>query len=226
MVVERAGRRVLGGVSLDVCAGRCVGLVGPNGAGKTTLMTVLAGLVRPRSGAVWLCGRALGPREGLAQRARLGLGYLPQGPSVFARLTVWENLRAVPGATVARCESMLSRVGLVALREQPARLLSGGERRRLELGRLLLLEGLRVLLCDEPFAGLDPLGVEAVGGLLREVAAGPQGCGVLVTDHGVETLFGLCDEVAVLLDGRVAVRGERAVVESDAAVRSRYLGGA
>jgi lipopolysaccharide export system ATP-binding protein len=194
------GRRaVLSGASLEVRRGELVGLIGPNGAGKSTLMRAVAGLQRLDGGTIALGGAPLPARAGLAQRARLGLGFIPQGSSALRGLTVWENLKAVPDLSDADALAALAEVGLTARASALAETLSGGERRRLEVGRALRLPRLAALLCDEPFAALDPPGVQAVCDLLR--AAARRAVGVLVTDHQVHALLGLCDRVVALLDG-------------------------
>lgn len=215
------GRRtVLSGVSLGVTDGEIVGLIGPNGAGKSTLMKALVGLQALSGGEVVLDGQVLG-KEGLSERARRGLGYIPQGSCTLRGLSVWENLKAVPGASAEACEQMLDAVGLQALAGALGGTLSGGERRRLEIGRALLMRGLKVLLCDEPFAALDPSGVRAVAGLLRRAAQA--GIGVLVTDHHIGALLGVCERVAVLVDGRVE-RCEASAVMQEGTWIKAYLG--
>lgn len=225
LVVEGLRKRygstpVLGGVSFALSRGVILGLVGPNGAGKTTCLKIVAGTLRADEGEVRLDGSALG-RLGLAGRARAGLGCLSQGGSVFRALTVWENLCAVPGATREARQRVLEQIGLASLAGAMGERLSGGERRRLEIGRLMLMRGLKVLLCDEPFAALDPEGVLAVSALLRSAAS--RGCAVLVTDHHVDALFALCDEVALLVDGKIARRTAPDELSDDPALR-RYLG--
>jgi len=215
------GVQVLTGLNVTLEEGRLLGLIGPNGAGKTTCLRILTGLLKADAGEVWFDGVQWPSQRGLAWRARKGLGYLPQHPSVFRALSVWENLRAVPGSTQDMCEAVLEEIGLQGLATRWARDLSGGERRRLELGRLMLMP-LRVLVCDEPFAALDPQGIAAVGGLLRKICQG--GGAVLVTDHQLEALLGLCDDVALLIDGHIARQGPAAEMRRDPMVRTRYLG--
>ncbi len=217
----RRRRPVLTGLNWDLRAGTLHGLVGPNGAGKTTAMEIAAGLLPSYGGEVVYDGATLPPQTSLAARARRGIGYLPQGGSAFRRLSVQENLMAVPGADVLRAAQIAEAVGLGALRGVRAEDLSGGERRRLEIGRLLLLRA-RLLLCDEPFAGLDPLGVTDLSRLLQAIAA--DGCCVVVTDHQVEAVFSLCSRVAVLLDGRLHRDAPPEVLRRDPVVQSRYLG--
>lgn len=196
------GRRaVLSGASLAVAPGEVVGLIGPNGAGKSTLMRAVAGLQPMQGGAVTLGGALVEPKWGLARRARMGLGFIPQGSSTLRGLSVWENLKAVPGLSDAEAEAALSEVGLTDRADALAETLSGGERRRLEIGRALRLPGLVALLCDEPFAALDPPGVQAVSDLLR--AAARRAVAVLVTDHQVRALLDLCGRLVALIDGHI-----------------------
>ncbi len=223
---RRFGRRVVvHDLSLAVAPGEIVGLLGPNGAGKTTTFRMIAGLLRPHRGEVRLDGRDVSRRP-LWRRARAGLGYLPQQGSIFRRLTVAENVAAgmghrPRGERRAAVEALLERFGLGALAAARGETLSGGERRRVELVRALAAEP-RVLLVDEPFAGLDPLAVAAVAEHLRYLAAG--GLGVLLTDHDVRQALEVCARVYILADGQVLGAGSTADVRQDPVVRARYLG--
>ncbi len=200
------GRRdVLDGVSFAVRPGERVGLLGPNGAGKTTLFDALAGRLRLRSGRVLLEGEDV---TGVSPHrlARRGLGYVPQGPSVFVDISVRANLQSAIGAPAARrrlgpqaVEDALTRWGLSGVAERVAGVLSGGERRRLEVARSLLLEP-AVLLLDEPFAGLDPAGRRA----LRDGLAGlPRSTALLVTDHAADDVLATCERILLLVDGKL-----------------------
>ena len=219
------GRPVLRGVDLRVSAGQVVGLLGPNGAGKTTTFRIVAGLDRPDAGRVLLDGRDL---SGLAlhERARLGLGYLPQEPSVFRDLSVVDNLALVLEVSgrrrpASRALAILEDFGLDHLAGQRAATLSGGERRRLEIARALCTEP-RVLVCDEPLTGVDPKAAAGLGALLRSLAA--RGVGVLLTDHNVREALRACDRAALLVDGRVVVEGTAAELEASEVAREAYLG--
>ena len=218
-----AGRRVVGGVDLEVAPGRVVGLLGPNGAGKTTCFKMIAGLLRPDAGTVTLDGVDLGTLP-LHRRVQRGLGYLPQEPSVFQALTARENVGAAleaKGRSAAEAMSHLEAMGLAALADAPAGKLSGGERRRLEIARCLALSP-TVLLLDEPFAGVDPIGVQDLQERVRGLAMG--GLGILLTDHAVREALGICDEAIILDAGTAMARGTPAEVAADATVRARYLG--
>jgi len=200
------GRTVVDRVDLEVLPGEVVGLLGPNGAGKTTIFKMLIGLVRPDDGRVSLGDRDLTDLP-THRRALLGLGYLPQQPSAFLGLSVMENLQLVlelcgrPGEDAG---PLVERLGLVEAAGRRAALLSGGERRRLELCRLLATRP-TVALLDEPFKGLDRDGVEIVTQALRGIAA--EGRGVLLTDHAVAETRGLCTRVYVVEQGRVVAHG-------------------
>ncbi|MDX9720522.1 MAG: heme ABC exporter ATP-binding protein CcmA [Myxococcota bacterium] len=218
--VQRRGALILNRLSFSLAEGELVGLVGPNGVGKTTLLEVLVGRLRPASGELWWRGEQWPWAWELSRRARMGVGYLPQGPSVFRQLSVWENLRAVPTRDDTDLEAIIERVGLTARLDARAGSLSGGERRRLELARLWAM-GSTLLLCDEPFAALDPQGVEAVCAILRELSG--QGRCILLTDHRVELVASLCPRLMVLLDGHIARDGKASELRADAFLQERYF---
>ena len=219
------GRTVVRGIDVHVEPGEIVGLLGPNGAGKTTTFRMLAGLERPDAGEIRLDEAPLG-RLPLWRRVRLGLGYLPQEPSVFRRLTVHQNV-CVPLETLghpnvsAEADALLATAGLTPLAQQRAGRLSGGERRRLELARCLATKP-RILLLDEPFSGVDPVAVADLQRRVRALAA--DGIGVLVTDHAVRETLGICTRAVVLDGGEVMVSGTPAAVARDPHARARYLG--
>lgn len=222
-----ARKDVLNGIDLHVEAYEIVGLLGPNGAGKTTAMRLLAGLLPLRAGSVYLNGQDVS-RYPLSHRARLGLGYLPQESSVFRRLSVGENIDlalqegGVPSRLRAARRSLaLDRLELTALSGALAETLSGGERRRLEIARALALEP-RVLLLDEPFAGLDPLAVGRLKNDLRALAG--EGLGILVTDHNIREILSICHRATILREGEVLREGRPMVLAEDPMVREHFLG--
>jgi lipopolysaccharide export system ATP-binding protein len=221
--VTLGGVEILRGVSLEVAAGEVLGVLGPSGAGKSTLFRVLSGELRPARGSVHLGDRDV-TRQPLWRRARAGLGYIPQTPSVLFDLDVSANLATfarVAGASESSAVARAHEVGLDTRRDVLAHDLSGGERRRLELARALLAEP-RVLLCDEPLSGVDPTGAQRIGRILRGRADAQMA--VLVADHRVGEALSFCDRVLLLLDGRVeAVTGPGEFLEHPA-VRRRYLG--
>lgn len=216
------GRRVVDGVDLQVEPGEIVGLLGPNGAGKTTCFRMITGLERPDLGQVQLDDQDLG-RLPLWRRVRLGLGYLPQESSVFRKLSARQNLAvALEGQPDGpSAEELLAEAGLSQVADSPAGTLSGGERRRLEIARCLALRP-RVVLLDEPFAGVDPVAVADLQVRIRALAR--QGIGVLLTDHAVREALLICDRALLLDAGRVLVSGSPSEVATDAFARARYLG--
>ena len=221
-------RRVVNGVRLEVSPGEVVGLLGPNGAGKTTTFNMVVGLVPAEAGRVWL-----GPVEltgmPIHRRARAGLGYLPQEPSIFRRLTVRQNFLAVlelsrsldRPAREARAQELLEEFGLTTVAESLGEQLSGGERRRAEIARSLIPSP-RFMLFDEPFAGVDPINV---GDLQRQIARlKERGLGVLITDHNVQDTLRIVDRAYLIAQGQVIEEGTpRALAESERA-RRVYLG--
>lgn len=227
-LVKRYGRReVVRGVDLKVFGGEIVGLLGPNGAGKTTSFYMMVGLVPATGGDVFLNNRKV-TQLPMFRRARLGIGYLPQEPSVFRKLKVRENLSCIAeslsisrGDRRARVDALLDELGLVAVQKQPAYTLSGGERRRLEIARALLTEP-RFLLMDEPFSGVDPISVAEVQKIVLSLKE--KGIGVLITDHNVRETLRIVDRAYLLHDGKVLAEGSSETLINDPNSRRFYLG--
>jgi lipopolysaccharide export system ATP-binding protein len=204
-----------------------VGLLGPNGAGKTTVFTMIMGLVKPDSGTIQLDGRPI-THLPLFQRGQLGIGYLPQEPSIFRGLSVRGNIMAVlenhvPGraARKARLEALLNEFSIAHLAGANALALSGGERRRVEIARALAADPAFMLL-DEPFAGVDPIAVAEVKGLVRQLTQ--RGIGVLITDHAVRETLGLVDRAYVIHGGKVMIQGRPETISANPDARRVYLG--
>jgi lipopolysaccharide export system ATP-binding protein len=221
------GRKVVDNVSLNVAPGEVVGLLGPNGAGKTTTFHILVGLTRADSGRVLLNGHDLSDFP-MYLRARHGLSYLPQEPSVFRKLSTEENILAVLetlplDATQRRerLEELLELMGLAPLRRQMADTLSGGERRRLEIARALVLSPSFILL-DEPFSGIDPITVLDIQKIVRDLRE--RRIGVLVTDHNVRETLRVTDRAYIIHNGRIFRSGTPAELGNDPEVRRIYLG--
>ncbi|MBN1607963.1 MAG: ATP-binding cassette domain-containing protein [Polyangiaceae bacterium] len=220
--VALGGTEVLRGVDLNVGRGRISGVLGPSGAGKTTLFRVLVGELMPQAGSIALFGRDVSGTP-LWKRARLGLGYVPQTPSVLTELSVHQNIRTfgrVAGVPADDTTLYAAAVGLSERLGVRAGDLSGGERKRLELLRALLGNP-RLLVLDEPFAGLDPPAVRLVGTLLRETAR--DGCAVVLADHRVREALSVCDEARLLVDGVIAAEVPPEQFADHPAVRERYL---
>ena len=210
-------------LDLEVGAGQIVGLLGPNGAGKSTAMGIIAGELQANSGTVMLAGQCL---DGLRthERARRGLVYLPQSPSVFRDCTVWENMTVAVqglGGSASQADDRLGQLGIEHLRQAKAGELSGGERRRLEIARSLVGTP-KVLVLDEPFAGIDPVGIEQLQQVLLNLSV--EGLGILLTDHSVEATLGICDHAIIIDAGTVMKEGCPEAVSEDDRVRARYLG--
>ncbi|HEY5242521.1 MAG TPA: ATP-binding cassette domain-containing protein [Polyangiaceae bacterium] len=221
--VVLGGKAILRGVDLAVRPGEVLGVLGPSGAGKSTLFRVLVGETAPDTGSVELEGAPVTSWP-LWRRARAGVGYVPQGPSVLWELTVRENLdafREIARASAEDAGKAASRVGLEQRLDVRAGELSGGERRRLELARAMTRVP-RVLVCDEPFAGVDPAGAAKLGDLLRDLAE--QGAAVLLADHHVAEALRVCTRALLLLDGTVAVSAPAAEFPEHPLVKGRYLG--
>lgn len=220
-------RTVVKDVSLEVNSGEVIGLLGPNGAGKTTCFYMMVGLVAMDGGELHIDGTRL-THMPMHNRARLGLSYLPQEASIFRRLTVAENVRAIlelyhsDSSTIeARLDTLLQDLHVEHLRNNPAISLSGGERRRVEIARALATEP-RFILLDEPFAGVDPIAVieiQKIIGFLRE-----RSIGVVITDHNVRETLGICDRAYIVSEGRVLAEGTPSEIVANPQVRKVYLG--
>jgi lipopolysaccharide export system ATP-binding protein len=221
-------RQVVRSLSLEIHTGEVVGLLGPNGAGKTTAFYMIVGLVKADGGSIQLDGRDLTPLA-IDQRARLGLGYLPQEASVFRRLSAADNIAAilelVPGIDRAergrRLEELLGQLHITHVRDTLGMSLSGGERRRVEIARALAADP-RFILLDEPFAGVDPLSVADIQQIIRDLAA--RGIGVLITDHNVRETLGVCARAYIVNRGTVIASGSAEQVLANPQVREVYLG--
>jgi lipopolysaccharide export system ATP-binding protein len=220
-------RRVVDEISIEVAAGEVVGLLGPNGAGKTTTFHIIVGLTRPDGGAVFLNGEDV---TGLPmyERARRGIGYLPQEPSIFRKLTVEQNILAIletldldAEERGARLRGLLDELGIARLARSTALSLSGGERRRVEITRALVLSPTFMLL-DEPFAGIDPIAVVDIQGIVTQLRN--RGIGVLITDHNVRETLGICDRAYIVNDGAVLEEGAPARIAESRRAREIYLG--
>ena len=220
-------RKVVKDVHLAVDSGEVVGLLGPNGAGKTTSFYMLVGLVRADAGEIRIDGEAVQGRP-IHQRARLGLSYLPQEASIFRRLTVEENIRAVlelqdlsKAQIQERLEQLLEELGIAHLRDNTSISLSGGERRRCEIARALASNP-RLILLDEPFAGVDPIAVIDIQKIIRFLK--DKGIGVLITDHNVRETLGICDRAFIINAGVVLASGRPDEIIHNEQVRQVYLG--
>ncbi|MEJ2455799.1 MAG: LPS export ABC transporter ATP-binding protein [Candidatus Thiodiazotropha sp.] len=221
-------RQVVDGVSLAVESGEVVGLLGPNGAGKTTSFYMIVGLIQADRGQVLLDGEDLTDLP-MHQRARLGIGYLAQEPSVFRRLSVEQNILAIletrkeldAGERQQRCDRLLEEFGIAHLRESLAMSLSGGERRRLEIARALSIQP-RFVLLDEPFAGVDPIAVNDIKKIIEHLKG--LSIGVLITDHNVRETLDICDRAYIINAGNVLAEGSTGEILANPEVRSVYLG--
>jgi lipopolysaccharide export system ATP-binding protein len=220
-------REVLCGVDLRVESGEVVGLLGPNGAGKTTTFNLIVGEVRPTQGRVFLGEREITELP-MFRRARLGITYLPQEPSIFRRLSVADNLNAIletvedkPTIRRERLHELLQELGLAGKGQLRGSALSGGERRRVEVARALVLEP-KFMLLDEPFSGIDPIAVGEIQKVIEQLRA--RGIGIVVTDHNVRETLAICDRAYIIKDGAILREGAPASIAADATVREIYLG--
>lgn len=221
-------RRVVQDISLAIEQGRVVGLLGPNGAGKTTSFYMIVGLVRADAGEVHIDDRDLS-RAAMHERARAGIGYLPQEASIFRKLSVADNIMAIletrkdldRAGRQARQEELLHDFHVEPIRHNLGMSLSGGERRRVEIARALATEPAFILL-DEPFAGVDPISVGEIKGIIRQLKA--RHIGVLITDHNVRETLDICDSAYIVGDGRIIAEGDAAAIIANQQVRDVYLG--
>ncbi|MDI9233954.1 LPS export ABC transporter ATP-binding protein [Limnohabitans lacus] len=226
-------RKVVHDVSMQVSKGEVVGLLGPNGAGKTTSFYMIVGLVRADGGQILIDGEDV-TRMPIHKRARMGLSYLPQEASIFRKLTVAENVRAIlelhtdeQGRSLGheevekRLDALLADLRVDHLRDSPAVALSGGERRRVEIARALATDP-RFILLDEPFAGIDPIAVIEIQRIIAFLKH--RGIGVLITDHNVRETLGICDHAFIISDGHVLAQGTPEEIVANADVRRVYLG--
>ena len=221
------GRTVVRGVSLEIASGEVVGLLGPNGAGKTTTFAMVVGLASPDSGRVLLDGRDV-TEDPMYIRARRGIGYLPQEPSIFRGLTVEQNLMAIletldldGRARHRRMRELLAELGLTPLAKAAAYTLSGGERRRVEITRALVMSP-RFMLLDEPFAGIDPIAVTDIQKIIFHLKS--RGIGVLITDHNVRETLRITDRAYIVHDGIIFKNGTPGSLAADEDVKRIYLG--
>ena len=220
-------RRVVDEVEVEVTRGEVVGLLGPNGAGKTTTFYMIVGIIRPNAGSIHLSGENI---TGLPmyKRSRLGIGYLPQEPSVFRKLTVEDNLLAIletlhlsKEERKRRLEELLNELDLDKLRKSKAYSLSGGERRRLEITRSLITDPQFILL-DEPFAGIDPIAVDDIQQIIARLKQ--RGIGILVTDHNVRETLQITDRAYIMFEGKIHLSGDAETLINDPTAKKLYLG--
>ncbi len=227
LVKSYKGRTVVNHVSVDVQQGEIVGLLGPNGAGKTTTFYMVVGLIKPDAGSVFLNDQDI-TRLPMYKRAQMGIGYLPQEASVFRKLSVEDNILAVLEMTNLtkkernhKLESLLDEFNLHHVRKNNGDSLSGGERRRTEIARALAVDP-KFILLDEPFAGVDPIAVEDIQGVVAKLKY--KNIGILITDHNVNETLSICDRVYLLIEGKIFKQGTAEELAADEHVRRLYLG--
>ena len=227
LIKSYGGRLVVDHVSLNVCPGEVVGLLGPNGAGKTTTFYMIIGLIAPDQGRVILNSVEIGKMP-MYERARKGITYLPQEPSIFRKLTVEENILAIletlpltRGERLARLRELLKELNISHLAKNKAYSLSGGERRRVEIIRAMVLSPSFILL-DEPFAGIDPLVVQDIQNVIRQLKE--KGIGVIITDHNVRETLHVCDRAYILNEGKILESGTPEEIARSIKAREIYLG--
>ena len=220
-------RNVVNGVSVEVEQGTIVGLLGPNGAGKTTTFYMIVGIEKPDAGVVTLDGQDIS-NLAMFERARAGIGYLPQEASIFSKMTVEENIMAILETTSlnaeereAKMNALIDEFRIGHIRKSKGSALSGGERRRVEIARALATDPAFILL-DEPFAGIDPIAVADIQGMIAHLAR--RGIGVLITDHNVRETLSIVDKAYILADGRILLQGDSQTIYNDPVARKYYLG--
>ena len=220
-------RHVVDGVSISVEQGSVVGLLGPNGAGKTTTFYMIVGIEKPAAGTVMLDGKDNSSLP-MYERARAGIGYLPQEASIFSKMTVEDNIMAILETTdlnaserEAKMNALLDEFRLNHVRKSEGKALSGGERRRVEIARALATDPAFILL-DEPFAGIDPIAVADIQGMIAHLAQ--RGIGVLITDHNVRETLSIVDKAYILAEGHILLHGDSETIANDPVARKYYLG--
>lgn len=220
-------RHVVDGVSISVEQGSVVGLLGPNGAGKTTTFYMIVGVEKPDAGTVMLDGKDISSMP-MYERARAGIGYLPQEASIFSKMTVEDNIMAILETTdlnaserEAKMNALLDEFRLNHVRKSEGKALSGGERRRVEIARALATDPAFILL-DEPFAGIDPIAVADIQGMIAHLAQ--RGIGVLITDHNVRETLSIVDKAYILAEGHILLHGDSETIANDPVARKYYLG--
>lgn len=220
-------RYVVDGVSISVEQGSVVGLLGPNGAGKTTTFYMIVGIEKPDAGTVMLDGKDISSMP-MYERARAGIGYLPQEASIFSKMTVEDNIMAILETTdlnaserEAKMNALLDEFRLNHVRKSEGKALSGGERRRVEIARALATDPAFILL-DEPFAGIDPIAVADIQGMIAHLAQ--RGIGVLITDHNVRETLSIVDKAYILAEGHILLHGDSETIANDPVARKYYLG--
>ena len=220
-------RHVVDGVSISVEQGSLVGLLGPNGAGKTTTFYMIVGIEKPDAGTVMLDGKDISAMP-MYERARAGIGYLPQEASIFSKMTVEDNIMAILETTdlnaserEAKMNALLDEFRLNHVRKSEGKALSGGERRRVEIARALATNPAFILL-DEPFAGIDPIAVADIQGMIAHLAQ--RGIGVLITDHNVRETLSIVDKAYILAEGHILLHGDSETIANDPVARKYYLG--
>ena len=227
LVKKYRQRTVVNHVSINVRQGEIVGLLGPNGAGKTTTFYMIVGIETPNSGTVTLDDKDISHMP-MYERARAGIGYLPQEASIFSKMTVEDNIMAILETTnlsseerVAKMNALIDEFRLDHVRKSEGKALSGGERRRVEIARALATDPAFILL-DEPFAGIDPIAVADIQGMIAHLAK--RGIGILITDHNVRETLSIVDKAYILADGRILLHGDSQTIANDPVARKYYLG--
>jgi lipopolysaccharide export system ATP-binding protein len=227
LIKKYRNRTVVNNVSLEVKPGEIVGLLGPNGAGKTTTFYMLTGIISPNAGEIFLNGKKV-THLAMYQRARRGLGYLPQEPSIFRKLTVEENLMLIlenqkmpRKKKFEKMNSLITEFNIGAIRKSKGFVLSGGERRRVEIARALATEP-TFLLLDEPFTGIDPISVQELQDLMKRLR--DRGMGILITDHNVRETLEITDHAYIMYDGKILISGTSKEIIEDEHAREKYLG--
>lgn len=227
LVKKYKKRVVVNDVSIDVKQGEVVGLLGPNGAGKTTTFYMIVGMIKPNAGRVSLNDKLI-TNNPMYRRSRLGIGYLPQEPSIFRKMSVENNIRAIlqlqkmtSAKRKERLEELLESFNITHIRKSKGYMLSGGERRRCEIARTLASNP-KFILLDEPFAGIDPIAVEDIMQIVQRFKE--QNIGVLITDHNVHETLSITDRAYIMIDGKIYIGGTAEEIAANEEVRKRYLG--